>query len=135
MFKDLDPKLLRFLGDSADAVNHKYGGQYNWGSFPIQDFTNNHLLAVCYRGAEPVGFLAATLNTAFFDARKVVLRQQLLFSQYPKASYRLLCYLIDFGKLHANHIITCIGQETNIKPASLERLGFTELETSYRMEV
>jgi hypothetical protein len=52
-----------------------------------------------------------------------------------KAAYLLFKDFIDFGKSNANHIITMICKITNIKPESLLKLGFTEMETLYRLEI
>ncbi len=72
-----------------------------------------------------------------FDPDVTVLKQDLLYviPGYPKATRALLHHFIDFGKAHANECFTMLAMQTNIKPRSLEKLGFTEVETLYRLEV
>jgi len=134
--KDLNGLLLRFIADNGDQLNAMYGNKFNWSTgFPLRYTIEKHVFLVCYRNQEPVGFMIATLQPMIFDITKTVLRQETLFAKYPKATYELLRYFIDLGKLRANHVITCIGAKTNIKPESLRRLGFTKLEEWYRLEV
>lgn len=133
---DLNGVLLRFIADNADYLNRLYGNKYNWASgFPLKHAITNHLVLVCYRGEEPVGFMFGSLRPSLFDICKTVLRQEVLFAKYPRATLALLSYFIDFGKLRANYIITCIGKHTNIKSASLQKLGFTKMQEMYSMEV
>lgn len=129
---DLTPDIFNFIAASAKAANQLYGDKFDWKKFPISDFLNKHVLLVAFNGDEPIGFLAATFTRSFFDSEIRILRQELM---YGKGAFHLLRYFIDFGKGHADHVITCIGEHTNIREANLERLGFTKLETLYRMEV
>jgi hypothetical protein len=133
---NIDNTDFNFIYDSADKVNQIYGNKFQWEQFKIIFFAENHRLTICYRDQKPVGFMAATLIKSFFDANCVLLRQELLFAlPNSRAANLLLKDFIDFGKLNANHILTTIGKKTNIKPKSLERLGFEELEVRYRLEV
>ena len=134
--KDLTNVLLRFIADNGDALNSVYGNKFNWTTgFPLKYAVEKHVVLVCYRGSEPVGFLFASLQVSIFDMNKTVLRQEVLFAKHPKATVELLRYFIDFGKLRANYVITCLGKHTNFKSQSLEKLGFTKLEELYVMEV
>lgn len=134
--KDLTGVLLRFIADSGDRLNSLYGNKFNWAQgFPLKHIIEKHVFLVCYRGDEPVGFMVGTLSPMVFDISKTVLRQETLFAKYPKASVELLRYFIDLGKLRANHVIMCVGKHTNIKPRSLEKLGFTKMEELFEMEV
>lgn len=125
-----------FIALSADAVNKMYGNKFKWHSFPILKFVRDQHLWICYRDKSPVGFMAASLYKNFFDMDCKILKQQLLFAiPGTRAPNLLLKEFVDFGKIHANHVITMIAKETNIKPRSLERLGFSSLEELYRLEV
>lgn len=133
---DITPTLLEFIAIHATRLNEMYGNKFNWMTgFPLRHIIEKHVFLVCYKDEMPVGFMIATIQPMVFDINKTVLRQELLFGEHPKATYELLRYFIDLGKLKANHVITCIGAKTNIKPESLRRLGFTKLEELYRLEV
>lgn len=132
---DLDPKLIQFIGEAGKKLNQQYDQNYDYNHFPIREFVKKHYLCVCYRDGSPVGFLAASLFSSFFDSKCRILYQNLLYSlPNTRATYFLLRDFIDFGRLHANHIITVIAEKSNIKPQSLIKLGFKKLEESYRME-
>lgn len=132
---DMTDEIICMISSAAHEMNETYDNRWDYTNFNLCNFIENHLLLMCFRGEEPVGFIAASIYFSFFDVSKTLLRQDLLYSKYPKATYMLLKSFIDFGKANANHIITGIGEHTNLKPASLERLGFTKLESLYRMEV
>lgn len=133
---DIDERLYKFLYESACWVNSVYGNKFDWDRSLILTIARNGYLAIAHRGEMPVGFLAGSFYHSTFDRKMKILRQDLLFA-LPKtrASYYLLRDFIDFGKSSANHIITAIGTKTDIKPRSLEKLGFTKLEELYRMEI
>ena len=79
--------------------------------------------------------MLARLYTSIFDDETKILQQDLLYARPgSRASKVLLDDFIDFGRKHADHILTTIGTETVIKGESLEKLGFSKLETTYRME-
>lgn len=127
---------LDFIRKSADYLVKKLGRKYQWENFEILRFIREDHLWMCYRKEEPIGFLAATLYQNFFDSETLTLKQNLMFSlSNTKGAYLLFNEFVDFGKAHANHIVTAIGRETNIKPSSLEKLGFTKLEELYRLEI
>ena len=133
---DLSGILLRFIADNADKLNAIYGNKFDWAhGFPLKYCVKNHVVLVCYRDSEPIGFMLGSMNPMLFDIKKTVLRQEILYAKYPKATIELLRYFIDLGRLRANHVITCIGKHTNIKPRSLEKLGFTKMEEWFEMEV
>lgn len=93
---------------------------------------NEHLF-MCFKDQEPVGFLYATARSSIFTNDVKVLTQHALYANAgTKAAYLLLKHFLDFGKLNADHVITMINPHTNIKPSSLEKMGFKELETLYR---
>lgn len=133
--QDLDPVMLRFMADSADHLNMIYGNIYNWHNFPVKYAVEKQVVLACFSGTNPVGFLLGSLQTSIFDYDTTILKQQVLFAKHPRASVALLRYFIDFGRLNANHVITQIGEHTNLKPESLEKLGFTKVDVVYRMEV
>lgn len=120
---------------NAGLVLEKNHPGFKWKNFNITKFLSYNYLNFCYRDERPVGFLAASFSRSFFDSDIVTLRQNLLYSlPNTRASLLLLKDFIDFGKVNANHVITTIGPWTNIKRQSLEKLGFSKLEETFRME-
>lgn len=125
-----------FLIEASCKLNKAYGNKYNWTDFKIHEFIKTQYLNICYRDQIPVGLMAASLFRSFFDPECIILKQNLLYSKPgSRAAYWLMKDFIDFGKANANHVITMIGSESNIKPSSLEKLGFEKLEELYRLEV
>lgn len=91
---------------------------------------------VCFKNGDPVGFMFASIGVSRLDGVTIILAQDALYAPLGFKTVKLLYdAFIDFGHRHSDHIITMIGANTNIKPRSLERLGFNKLETLYRMEV
>ena len=130
-----DPEIRELIRHGFETCNSLHGNQYDWSGFPILKFIETQRLTVCFRNKKPIGYLMATIGPSFFDPRVIVAKQNMLFSlPNTRATYELMKDFIDFGKTNANHIITMIGEKTNIKPKSLKKLGFKELETLYRME-
>lgn len=140
--EDLEPtapgakELWVFIQKTAHQLNGFYDELYDWNNFPVPDLVRDHYFAVCYRDDQLVGAMVGTLSASIFDRKIKILRQITQFAvPGTQAAYWLMKDFIDFGKLNANHILTNIGTKTNIKPRSLEKLGFKELETIYRMEI
>lgn len=132
---DMTATLLRFIADACDDMNKRYGNRYDWTKIPIKYYIKNYYCFVAYRDKVPVGFLLATVAPSMFDVTVTLAEQRVLYSKTPRATVELLRYFIDFGKASSKHIVTCIGEHTNIKPASLKKLGFTKIEEIYRLEV
>jgi hypothetical protein len=133
--KDLTDEIRGFIVDASFELGNRYGNKFNWTSFDLDRFAEYGLLLLCYKDGVPTGFMMATLFTSFFDDETKILMQQVLYAKpNTRACHYLMQHFIDFGKRYANHTITMIGSETNIKARSLERLGFTKLEELYRLE-
>lgn len=130
-------RFAEYLWQVGVAETELYQAKYNWESFDFAWYlsTGGHM-RICLRNGEPVGLMMYRVSEPIFDDRLRVLKQDLLYCQSgTKAAKLLLDEFIDFGKTYADHIITVIGEKTNIKAKSLEKLGFSKLETLYRMEV
>jgi hypothetical protein len=98
---------------------------------------NNAIFLICRRNGEIRGHMLCYVFTSPLDIKVKVL-YQLSFHVKPdsgRTAYHLFQKFIDIGKDRANHIITMLTTHTNIKPSTLERMGFKELETLYRMEI
>lgn len=93
-------------------------------------------MMLCRRDGKPVGVMLSRLYDSILDPNVRILMQDLLYGKSgTRASKYLLADFIDFGKANANHVISMIGERTNIKGRSLENLGFKKLETLYRLEI
>lgn len=136
---DLTPYIMRHVLEFAEDLHQKYSEfGFNWKEFPFKKFADHDrgLFLMCFENGKPVGMMMASYSTAFFDSSIKTLTQQTLYSKPgSRASKLLLETFIDIGRKSADRIFTCIGKQTNIKPSSLERMGFVEMDTLYRMEI
>lgn len=137
---DPQPDVIDFLRRTAAAYEKTHHAEvFDPNNFSIARYlarAGGHMF-LARRDGRPVGVMFARLLTSVFDSNLLILFQDLLYveSGNSRATKMLMQYFIDFGKKNANHLITMITEGTNIKPRSLERLGFSELETLYRMRV
>jgi len=133
---DWNEKIHKFLHESTLKLM-----QIRNNDFPDADkidflriIVQEHLF-ICFRNEEPIGFLYASEFTSIFTKKVRILMQQSLYAQpQTRAAYLLLNHFLDFGKSRVDHVITMLTPHTNIKPSSLEKMGFTEIETLYRWE-
>ena len=122
------------------AVGRHLAKRYKVGfkseKFNLALYMDRGRMTICYDGkGRATGLMLARLYTSIFDDETKILQQDLLYARPgSRASKVLLDDFIDFGRKHADHILTTIGTETAIKGESLEKLGFSRLETTYRME-
>lgn len=124
------------MASAGKRAAEMYDGVLDWRKFKIDRYIRNHRVMVCYRDDRPVGVMLSRLYRTLLDPEKTVLFQDFLFAEPgTRAAKLLLDEFVDFGKTHANHVISTIGLKTNIKRSSLEKLGFLKLEERYRMEV
>lgn len=132
---EIDVKTTVFMIAASHHLSREYGEKFNFDPKRIESIVATGDFWVCWKGEDIVGFMFARRSRSLFDPEKVMLIQHLLFAlPQTKGAFYLLKEFIDFGKHHADHIITMIAEKTNIKERSLERLGFSKLETMYRME-
>lgn len=130
-------EIQEFILSAAKDANRRTNNTFDYLNFPLE-YLDLHYCNMAFVDGRPVGFMFATRYSSIFDQSKVLLRQDFLYTpegSSPFICHRLMQDFIDFGKLCADHILTVRGPGTNIKGSSLERLGFKELETLYRMEV
>jgi len=134
---DVDRNLLLFIVNAIENSGELYDDHFNFKNFDIGTYIKRGLFWVCYKNDAVQGVMLGRIYKALFDPKVKILKQELLYVKSPghRAAYLLLKEFIDFGKSNANDIITMIGEKTNIKGKSLERLGFKKLEVIYRMEV
>lgn len=130
-----DPGVAAFIVDTADHLNAAYGYRFNWTRINLPELLRSKYCVICKRDQEPVGLMVSSLLSSTFDPDVRILRQETLFAKPgTRAIIHLMLDFIDFGKNNANHLITMIGQHSNLTDRSLQRLGFSYLETLYRME-
>lgn len=136
---DIDGQLASFFVIEAQKLSESVDGRFNGGkAFDFLSYARGSYLLVIYRNNEPVGVSLSRLYPSIFDERTRILKQDLIYVKpnSGRAAYLLMQQFIAFGKKNADHILTSkqyVG--TNMKPRSLEKLGFKEVETLYRLEV
>lgn len=129
-------EYFTFFAEVARATSKMYGDIYNWQRFDLGRYLWTGRLAVCERDGKPVGVMLSQISGSIFDPDVKILRQHLLYARPgTRAAHYLMKDYIDFGKANANHIITMIARNTNIKGSTLEKLGFKKIEEFYRIEV
>ena len=126
---DYDAKILKYILESGLEISKIYGDKFNWLNFKINQVLKEHYVWLCLDSKEELkGIMIATLSPCFWDPSLKMLRQELIYTSNPIATAELIRYFIDFGRNNANHVIMCIGEKTNIKESSLNKLGFDKLE-------
>lgn len=126
-----------FLAEEVPKLSRLYGSKFNYFNCDIDKLIDKGYFYYCERDGEITGIHVSYLGSSPFDPERKILRQ-LLFYVKPnsgRTAYHLFKNFIDIGKQNANHIITMLTSHTNIKPETLHKFGFGELETLYRMEV
>lgn len=129
-------ELCDFILAEAPALNERFGSKFNFKNCDLDLLTRRGLFLVVKRDDEIRGWMIAFKTKSCFDTNVTILQQQSFFVKPDsgRAAYHLFKKFIDIGKSEANHIITMLTSETNIKPETLNRLGFKEVETLYRLE-
>lgn len=135
--EELLPDLREFLIAETDRMNSMFDGMFDVSFAAVSKMLRDGVFLVCRDDGEVTGFHVSWLITSPLDINVKILQQQAFYVKENSGStaYQLFKYFVDFGKREADHIITMLASKTNIKPASLERWGFSELETLYSMEV
>lgn len=125
-----------FIAAVGRHLAKRYKVPYKSDRFNLVRYMDHARITVAIDGnGRHTGLMLARLCGSIFDDDFITYRQDLLYARPgSRASKLLLDDFIDFGRRHANHVVTGIGAETCIKPESLEKLGFKKLETIYRME-
>lgn len=129
-------EIRDYFFEVAPVISKMFGDKYDWGNFKIGYLISKGLVLICRRNGKITGHMIASLSPSIFD-HNIKILQQISFYVRPKSgrtAYHLFNNFIDIGKVEAHHIITMLTSQTNIKPSSLKKLGFDELETLYRME-
>lgn len=136
-FEDFTKEVEDFFKEEAPKISKLFDNKLDYKNCPIYRLAQECIFLVCRRNGEIRGYLICYIFNSPLDP-KVKILYQLSFYVKPdsgRTAYHLFQKFIDIGRHQANHIITMLTSHTNIKPSTLENLGFKELETLYRMEI
>jgi len=135
--EDFTPEVEKFFLEESPKIAKMFDDDFDWRNFDRVECAEKCVFLLARKDGVPCGYLIAALIPSFFDPKTLIFSQQSLYVKdgFMGAAHKLFKTFIDIGKVNANHIITMIASQTNIKPRSLERLGFKKLETLYRLEV
>lgn len=130
-------EVMEFFEKEAPTITELFDGKLNYKNADLLHIAKNSHFLICRRNGEIRGYLIAALLSTPLDRKKRIL-QQVSFYVKPnsgRTAYHLFHKFIDIGNNEADHVITMLTSKSNIKPSSLEKLGFKELETLYRLEI
>lgn len=132
----LDIDFKRFLFKERKNLNEITNNKFDMNYAAIEQMLQKGVVFVCRKKGLITGFHTSWLTSSPLDVRVKLLHQQVFYVKpnSGKSAYLLFQKFIDFGRSHADHIITMIGKHTNVKSSTLKRWGFEEVETLYRME-
>lgn len=130
---------LNFYWSKLQAVGalvNELFPEFDWRNFPIETYKDVGRFRICLRGDEIVGVHLSRVASSLWDPAVKTCYQDLLWARSgTRAAYLLMSDFIDFGKSNAQHLIMAISGPTNVKPKTLERLGFKKFEETWRMSV
>ena len=137
VYQTTPPEVFDFLVEEIPKISERFSDKFNWRMIDLEQLLKDKTFFYCTRNGEVVGFILCTFMRSTFDPTNIVLMQDLFYVKpnSGKAAYLLFKKFIDIGKSKANHIITMLTSQTNVKPSTLKKFAFKELETLYRLEV
>ena len=135
--EDFTQDVRSFLVTEAPKINRMFGDDFNIANFSFYNFADRGIFLICRRDGEIRGMMMASLCGSLFDKDFKILQQELFYvkPESGRTAYHLFKKFIDIGRVKANHIITMLTSQTNIKPSSLVKLGFKQTEVIYTLEV
>ena len=130
-------ELRNFVNAEGPHIAKIFGNKFNYENAAIEAMIEKAIFLVGRRNGEIRGVHISWLVNHPLDTKVKLLSQQLFYVKPDsgRMSYHLFKKFIDIGKSEANHIITMLTRQTNIKSDTLEKFGFKELEVLYRLEV
>lgn len=135
--EDFTDDVIKYLLVEMPKIAEMFDNKFDWKNCPLFKLAREYIFLVCRRNGEVRGHMLCYVFTSPLDVNVKIL-YQLSFYVKPdsgRTAYHLFHKFIDIGKERANHVITMLTTKTNLKPSTLEKLGFKELETLYRMEI
>jgi hypothetical protein len=129
--------VVNYIKEVAPEISSMFGDVFNYRNCNPPKLAKHRIFIICRRNGIITGHLIANLFHSPFDPEVKILYQNALYAKPDsgRTAYHLFHKFIDIGKKQANHIITMLTSQTNIKPSTLNNLGFREMETLYRMEI
>ena len=126
-----------FIKQNAPKISELFDGKFNPSNAAINHMIKKGIFLVGKRNGVITGLHISFLINSPLDINVKILQQQLFYvmPDSGRMAYHLFQKFIDIGKSEANHIITMLTRHTNIKPETLGRMGFKELEVLFRLEV
>lgn len=128
---------IEYLREAGPDLANMFDNVFDYKSCRLDKLINDYAFLVCRRNGKIRGHMICYIFPSPLDINVKVL-YQISFYVKPdsgRAAYYLFQKFIDIGKKSANHIITMLTSQTNIKPSTLENMGFKEVETHYRLEI
>lgn len=132
--------LLRYFQSEMPALSKRFDDDFNYKNLKdshMERMVQDCMFYICRKNGEISGHLICELINSTFDPEVKILNQISLYAKpgSGRTAWHLFQKYIDIGKARANHIFTMLTSETNIKPSTLENMGFKYAETVYRMEI
>lgn len=135
--EDFTEDVIKFLREVMPKISEMYNNKLDFRYCKPELLAKHGIFLICRRDGEITGQHISNLSICPLDLSKRIL-QQVHFYVKPdsgRTAYHLFKEFLDIGKSEADHIITMLTSQTNIKASTLENMGFEELETLYRLEV
>lgn len=129
--------LKNFIETEGFEISKMFDGVFNHHNAAVELLIKNAVFLVGRRDGEIRGLHVSWLFKSPLDTTVSILQQQIFYVKPDsgRTAFLLFDKFIDIGKNEANHIITMLTRHTNIKPETLNKLGFEEKEVMYRMEI
>lgn len=129
--------IQEYLYEVAPSLSKMFGNKLDYRHTDYASLFKRYIFLVCLRDGKISGHMICNLFTSPLDSTVRIL-SQVSFHTKPgsgRSAYHLFHKFLDIGKARANHVITHTNPNTNIKSSTLERMGFEEVETVYRLEI
>lgn len=132
-----DNDLKDFIRKESRKLSKLFNNTFNHNYCAIESMIQKGVFLICRRDGLITGCHISWLFASPLDVNIKILQQQIFYvkKNSGRTAYHLFKKFIDIGKSEAHHIITMIGEHTNVKPSTLNSWGFEEIETLYRMKV
>ena len=127
-------EVLSYLDEMLVKLSKMYGRNLNGTSF-YRYLQEGGRICVCKLNGEIKGVSMVSMKRSIWDSGKVIVYQDLLYGDIPKASYYLFDDMIDFAKSNADAMMTMTTEHIKINEMRLLKKGFKKLETNYLLEV
>jgi hypothetical protein len=130
-------ELREFIEIESPKISRTFENKFNHEKAAITKMIEHGIFLVGRRNGEIRGIHVSWLVKSPLDTETKLLQQQIFYVKPDsgRMTYYLFKKFIDIGRSEANHIITMLTRHTNIKPETLIKYGFKEIEVLYRLEI